>query len=79
VCVVQVFCDNTSCSEFEDASLVVARGLLFLLVFGILFTSGMLLNQIYGIVLGLGTIDRYDFVFSFVVFFPLVIALVTDD
>ena len=54
----QLFCNGSKCDEFKDASLLVARVLLFVLVFSILFTSGMLLNQIYGLRNGMGTIDR---------------------
>lgn len=43
---------------FSGASLAMARGLIFVLLFAILFTSSMIANQLYGIVTGLGTIDR---------------------
>jgi hypothetical protein len=37
---------------------VLARVLLFVILFGVLFTSAMIVNQIYGLVSGVGTIDR---------------------
>ena len=43
---------------FTGTGLVLARVLIFLLLFAILFTSSMIANQCYGIVTGLGTIDR---------------------
>jgi hypothetical protein len=43
---------------FTGTGLVLARVLIFLLLFAILFTSSMIANQCYGIVIGLGTIDR---------------------
>ena len=43
---------------YTGTGLVLARVLIFLTVFSILFTSSMFVNQLYGINLGLGTIDR---------------------
>ena len=43
---------------FSGAGLAMARGLIFVLLFAILFTSSMIANQLYGIITGLGTIDR---------------------
>lgn len=54
----QFFCTGDNCTVFEGASIVLARSLLFVLLFTVLFTSSMILNQIYGIATGLGTIDR---------------------
>lgn len=49
------------CKDFiclTGVSLNLVRVLIFVLVFSILFTSSMILNQIYGLTSGLGTIDR---------------------
>lgn len=43
---------------FSGAGLDLSRGLIFVLLFAILFTSSMIVNQLYGIICGLGTIDR---------------------
>ena len=43
---------------FTGTGLVLARVLIFVLLFAILFTSSMIANQCYGIITGLGTIDR---------------------
>ncbi len=37
---------------------MLVRVLVFVLLFGILFTSSMVVNQVYGLVTGTGTIDR---------------------
>lgn len=54
----QVFCTGDNCAAFEGTSIILARSLLILLLFTILFTTSMILNQIYGMATGLGTIDR---------------------
>lgn len=54
----QAFCTGDNCTEFEGTSIVLARSLLFILLFAVLFTTSMILNQIYGMATGLGTIDR---------------------
>eukprot|EP01038_Epipyxis_sp_PR26KG_P005165 gene5166-7190_t len=51
-------CSRIGCQEFEGTDLLLARILVFVLLFAILFTSSMIVNQIYGLALGLGTIDR---------------------
>lgn len=43
---------------FSGTGLSLSRGLIFVLLFAILFTSSMIVNQLYGIICGLGTIDR---------------------
>jgi len=54
-----VDCEAIACNEFYGAGLYMVRVLIFILLFAILFTSSMILNQIYGLQTGLGTIDRY--------------------
>jgi len=51
-------CDGTSCTQYTEPALDMARVLIFLLLFAVLFTSSMIINQIYGLTVGLGTIDR---------------------
>ena len=46
------------CRPYVGVGLECVRVLIFVLLFGILFTSSMILNQIYGLAIGLGTIDR---------------------
>lgn len=46
------------CVEFQGTILTLARIELFVVLFGIIFTSFMILNQVYGLLIGLGTIDR---------------------
>ena len=46
------------CKPYVGVGLECVRVLIFVLLFGILFTSSMILNQIYGLAIGLGTIDR---------------------
>eukprot|EP01035_Chromulina_nebulosa_P020590 gene20590-26698_t len=53
-----VACGIIECTEFSGIALNFARTLIFVLVFGIIFTSSMIANQIYGLATGLGTIDR---------------------
>jgi len=45
-------------TQFTGAGLYLVRVLIFVLLFAILFTSSMILNQWYGLATGLGTIDR---------------------
>jgi len=45
-------------TTFEGTSLVLARIVIFLVLFATLFTSSMIFNQVYGLITGLGTIDR---------------------
>lgn len=53
-----VDCDKRKCNQYSDLTLNLIRVLTCFLVFGVLFTTTMLCNQVYGIVTGLGTIDR---------------------
>ena len=55
-----VDCTGTTddCVPYVGAGLQCVRVLIFVLLFAILFTSSMILNQIYGLAIGLGTIDR---------------------
>jgi hypothetical protein len=46
------------CRPYVGAGLQCVRVLIFVLLFAILFTSSMILNQVYGLAIGLGTIDR---------------------
>lgn len=55
---IQAFCNGDNCAAFEGPSIVLARSLLFILLFAVLFTTSMILNQVYGMATGLGTIDR---------------------
>lgn len=48
--------DQYTC--FTGADLWMVRVLIFLLLFGIIFTTSMILNQAYGLSVGAGTIDR---------------------
>jgi DHHC palmitoyltransferase len=56
-----VYCTGVTddCTPYSGAALQLVRVLIFILLFAILFTSSMILNQIYGLAIGLGTIDRY--------------------
>lgn len=45
-------------TQFTGAGLYMVRVLIFVLLFAILFTSSMIMNQCYGLATGLGTIDR---------------------
>jgi len=53
-----VFCSSISCVEIVGLDLILVRVEIFVLLFTILFTSSMIVNQIYGLVTGVGTIDR---------------------
>jgi len=53
-----VDCEAINCTAFTGAGLYMVRVLIFVLLFAILFTSSMILNQLYGLQTGLGTIDR---------------------
>jgi palmitoyltransferase ZDHHC3/7/25 len=55
-----VYCTGVTddCTPYSGVALQLARLLIFILLFAILFTSSMILNQIYGLAIGLGTIDR---------------------
>jgi hypothetical protein len=50
--------EDTAGEGFSGTGLEMSRGLIFVLLFSILFTTSMIANQVYGIVCGLGTIDR---------------------
>ena len=51
-----VDCGEFTC--FTGVGLQLVRVLIFVLLFGIIFTTSMILNQVYGLSVGLGTIDR---------------------
>lgn len=51
-------CDFVHCNEKTVLQIYLVRILVAFLVISIIFTSSMLFKQIYGIVTGLGTIDR---------------------
>eukprot|EP01041_Mallomonas_annulata_P007639 gene7639-15636_t len=53
-----VDCEALHCQTFSDLTLNLVRALVFVLLFAVLFTTAMLCNQIYGLMVGLGTIDR---------------------
>jgi hypothetical protein len=50
--------DGIGATPFTGVGLYMVRALIFVLLFAILFTSSMILNQWYGLATGLGTIDR---------------------
>lgn len=56
LCLHLIDCNQFTC--FTGVGLNLVRVLIFILLFGILFTSSMILNQVYGLATGLGTIDR---------------------
>jgi len=53
-----VDCEALHCQEFSQITLNLVRALVFLLLFAVLFTTAMICNQVYGLMIGLGTIDR---------------------
>jgi palmitoyltransferase ZDHHC3/7/25 len=53
-----VDCEAFSCNVYETADLYLVRVLLVILLFAVFFTSSMLVNQIFGVISGIGTIDR---------------------
>jgi hypothetical protein len=54
----QIFCAELNCTTFDGTTLILVRVAVFVILFSILFTSSMILNQTYGLVTGLGTVDR---------------------
>lgn len=53
-----IACDAIDCSAFAGSNLVIARVLVFVLLFGMVFTTSMIASQLYGLCTGRGTIDR---------------------
>eukprot|EP00607_Mallomonas_marina_P007763 CAMPEP_0182417284 /NCGR_PEP_ID=MMETSP1167-20130531/1717_1 /TAXON_ID=2988 /ORGANISM="Mallomonas Sp, Strain CCMP3275" /LENGTH=207 /DNA_ID=CAMNT_0024590713 /DNA_START=439 /DNA_END=1062 /DNA_ORIENTATION=- len=53
-----VDCEALHCQHFSSTTLTLVRVLVFLLLFAVLFTTAMVFNQAYGLLIGLGTIDR---------------------
>ena len=51
-----VDCGEYDC--FNGVSLTLVRVVIFLLLFGMLFTLSMMLSQAYGLSIGMGTVDR---------------------
>ena len=49
---------DATCVPYEGVPLQLVRVLIFVLIFAVLFTSSMIINQVYGLVIGHGTIDR---------------------
>jgi len=56
LCLHLIDCSQFNC--FTGVGLNLVRVLIFILIFGILFTSSMIINQVYNLATGLGTIDR---------------------
>ena len=50
--------------EITGAALPIARISIFVLLFALIFLSAMIGNQIYGLLIGMGTIDRHPFLFN---------------
>lgn len=50
--------EGIGATQFSSPGIYLVRVLIFVLLFAILFTSSMILNQWYGLITGLGTIDR---------------------
>ena len=53
-----IYCSELHCRTFVGSTLVLVRIAVFVVLFAILFTSSMILNQTYGLKTGLGTVDR---------------------
>jgi hypothetical protein len=53
-----VMCTAFDCSSYTEVEGYLIKVMVIILLFSILFTSSMLPNQIYGVVNGVGTIDR---------------------
>lgn len=53
-----IYCAELHCRTFMGSTLVLVRIAVFVVLFAILFTSSMILNQAYGLKTGLGTVDR---------------------
>ena len=56
----QILCETkkSDCNKYSEISINIVRLLYVIGFFGAIFTSAMIVNQAYGLCIGLGTIDR---------------------